>query len=71
MLSKGDKCTENSFKCANDQCVPSTKVCDGTSDCYDGSDEAEICRGNIWKSGIDSIGICVYLIIIFDKLICN
>ena len=47
MLLKGDKCTENSFKCANDQCVPSTKVCDGTSDCYDGSDEAEICRGNV------------------------
>ena len=45
----GDKCCENSFKCVNDQCIPLYKICDGASDCDDGSDEDHICKGDFAK----------------------
>ena len=45
----GDKCTGNNFKCADDQCIPLNKICDGVSDCDDGSDEAHICKGDLHK----------------------
>ena len=43
---QGHKCTKNSFKCVNDQCIHYTKICDGKMDCSDGSDEDLICKGN-------------------------
>ena len=32
--------------CANDECIPTIKVCDGIADCEDNSDELQVCRGN-------------------------
>lgn len=31
------------FLCEDGGCVPSSKVCDGQRDCYDGSDEQQSC----------------------------
>ncbi|XP_053734237.1 apical endosomal glycoprotein [Synchiropus splendidus] len=35
----GDKCPEGTLTCRNDACVASHKVCDGSDDCGDGTDE--------------------------------
>ena len=32
-------CSASSFRCQNGQCITLNQECDGTSDCYDGSDE--------------------------------
>lgn len=33
-------CTSDQFSCHGGGCIPSSKKCDGTSDCEDGSDES-------------------------------
>ena len=48
--SQGDHCNETtSFKCDDNNCIPSTWKCDGESDCKDGTDEADCktseCKG--------------------------
>ena len=30
---------DTEWRCANSQCIPSTKYCDGNVDCSDGTDE--------------------------------
>ena len=38
-------CPVNSFRCNNKRCVQVSRVCDGTNDCQDNSDEEEGCHG--------------------------
>lgn len=41
-------CNHNEFQCQNFECVQSKFLCDGISDCLDGSDESiEICESNL------------------------
>ena len=37
----------HAFMCANSQCIPFIKACDGIVDCEDNSDEIPVCKGNI------------------------
>lgn len=34
-----EKCSENMFKCGNDECIDRSLTCNLKSDCKDGSDE--------------------------------
>ena len=43
----GENCPSHAFLCANNECIPSSKVCNGVSDCEDNSDETRICKGKI------------------------
>ena len=38
-------CPVNSFRCNNKRCIQISRVCDGTNDCQDNSDEEEGCHG--------------------------
>ena len=38
-------CPVNSFRCNNKRCIQVSRVCDGTNDCQDNSDEEEGCHG--------------------------
>lgn len=41
-------CEQGNRKCGDGSCIPNTQLCDGTSQCTDGSDEAaEICDGEL------------------------
>ena len=42
----GSNCPDHSFLCANNECVPYSKICNGISDCQDNSDETKVCTGN-------------------------
>lgn len=45
------RCTENEFKCLNDngQCIPKELVCNGKIECVDGSDEdRKMCKVRIF-----------------------
>ena len=33
--------------CANDDCIPTSKVCNGVPDCEDNSDEMQVCKGKL------------------------
>lgn len=43
--AQNTKCNLAQFKCANGTCIASSKYCDGTIDCIDGSDEVKSCTG--------------------------
>ena len=45
----GTTCPSHSFSCANNECLPHSKICDGVSDCQDNSDETNICKGKIFE----------------------
>ena len=36
-------CPLNSFRCSNKRCIQMSRVCDGTNDCDDHSDETNGC----------------------------
>ena len=38
-------CTLDGFRCQNKRCVQYSRICDGTNDCSDNSDETEGCSG--------------------------
>lgn len=38
-FSETNPCEKNEFNCLNGSCLINTKLCDGTKDCDDGSDE--------------------------------
>ena len=40
-------CPVNSFRCNNKRCIQISRVCDGTNDCQDNSDELEGCHGKV------------------------
>ena len=44
----GEECPPHAFLCANNQCIPFSKVCDEKPDCRDNSDETTICSGNLF-----------------------
>ena len=46
----GDICPLHSFMCANDDCIPASRVCDGIADCEDNSDEMHVCKGKLHTS---------------------
>ena len=39
------KCDDDYFLCANEECVPQSWTCDGDDDCGDNSDETTNCTG--------------------------
>ena len=39
-------CDKKKFLCANGNCIPKNKLCNGYDDCNDNSDETTICTGN-------------------------
>lgn len=41
-------CSKGKFQCKNGKCIDMVKVCDGKSDCTDGSDEGSDC-GKFFK----------------------
>ena len=43
--NSGANCPSHAFLCANNDCISHDKLCDGTSDCQDNSDESTICTG--------------------------
>ena len=42
-LDLAEECSADHFQCADAQCVNSGAVCDGHTDCEDGSDELQRC----------------------------
>ena len=38
-------CEKKNFLCANGNCIPKNKLCNGYDDCNDNSDETTICTG--------------------------
>lgn len=46
------KCPLDFFQCGDKRCIPDRKLCDGSRDCYDGTDEDNCpplnCTGKRW-----------------------
>ena len=68
-------CSGSEFQCDNNNCIPSSQVCDGNNDCRDSSDEQIcgkilniMCRDNCNRFEFYGI-VCILTKIIITKLI--
>ena len=62
--SKASRCTEDEFKCRNNECIKKTWVCDGDNDCNDKSDEIlALCGKSLVIAAIISLQICQTIVV--------
>ncbi|KII67830.1 Low-density lipoprotein receptor-related protein 1B [Thelohanellus kitauei] len=55
------KCRDGMFECFNKKCISSTKVCDGSNDCGDASDEHDCLEKRCAEYGAYcDDGTCIY-----------
>ena len=61
-------CGPTQATCSNGQCIPRDRVCDGTYDCNDRSDELN-CRKIFWpRAERKAVPICYFLLLVHTML---
>lgn len=62
MISRNVSCAEDMIQCNNSECILAVFLCDGHSDCHDGSDEdSAVCGKIIMRSLSYSIKVLAIL----------